>query len=124
MTLGGMILGTRSCDIDFLYRIGGEEFVALLPETEANKARIAAERIRTAVSELRVKVEGGLLGVTVSLGGAQLLGSDNAESWLKRADEALYAAKRNGRDCVVIAADHDKALPDKARPKFLSLGSS
>lgn len=90
-------------DIDFLFRLGGEEFVALLPETDAAKAAIVAERIRTAVSQSRVPAEGHLLQVSVSQGGAQLNLKDNPKSWLKRADDALYEAKRTGRNRVVFA---------------------
>jgi len=89
-------------DIDILFRMGGEEFVAVLPETEAANAKIAAERIRSAVSQLRVAVNGQLLKVTVSQGGAQLTTADDLGTWLKRADQALYEAKRNGRNRVVI----------------------
>jgi diguanylate cyclase (GGDEF)-like protein len=107
-------------DIDFLFRLGGEEFVALLPETDAARAEIAAERIRSAVSQLRVPVDGQLLQFSVSLGGAQLCTSDNADSWLKRADDALYEAKRTGRNRVVFAKSAGKSVGQVPRPKSMT----
>lgn len=108
-------------DIDFLFRLGGEEFVALLPETGAANAAIAAERIRTAVNQLRVPVNGQLLQFSVSQGGAQLDGKDSPESWLKRADEALYEAKRAGRNRVVFARSPKPNHVCVSRPKHLSV---
>lgn len=90
-------------DIDQLFRLGGEEFVAVLPETDGANAEIAAERIRRAIDELRIPVEGQLFQVTVSLGGAELLPSDDLATWVKRGDEALYQAKKSGRNQVVFA---------------------
>jgi two-component system cell cycle response regulator len=78
---------------DQLGRLGGEEFLALLPETDAGAAGKAAEKLRASVAEA---------GVTVSIGWAAWAGEPTDEL-LGRADEALYAAKRRGRDCVVGA---------------------
>lgn len=89
-------------DIDLLYRIGGEEFVALLPETRAEEAAIAGERIRQAVSQVTIRLSEHVLKLTVSVGCAQLHNSDNPDIWLKRADEALYLAKRRGRNRVEV----------------------
>jgi two-component system cell cycle response regulator len=75
---------------DQLGRLGGKEFLALLPETDADAAPAAAEKIRASV--LRT-------GVTVSVGWATWEG-EAPDDLLGRADDALYAAKANGRDCV------------------------
>jgi two-component system cell cycle response regulator len=77
---------------DELYRYGGEEFLVVLPAQSAASAAAAMERVRRAV-------EG--LGLTISVGVAVFSGGE-VSSWLKRADDALYAAKANGRNCVLI----------------------
>ena len=78
---------------DQLGRLGGEEFLALLPETDARAANKAAEKLRNSVAEA---------GVTVSIGWAAWAG-EAADELLGRADDALYTAKHLGRDCVVGA---------------------
>ena len=78
---------------DQLGRLGGEEFLALLPETDARAANKAAEKLRSSVAEV---------GVTVSIGWAAWAGEPGDEL-LGSADDALYTAKRRGRDCVVGA---------------------
>lgn len=89
-------------DIDPLFRIGGEEFAALLPETVGPNARTAAERVRVAVSESQIPAANRRLEVTVSVGGAELLVDDSVESWFKRADTQLYAAKKGGRNRISL----------------------
>jgi diguanylate cyclase (GGDEF)-like protein len=89
-------------DIDLLYRFGGEEFVALLPETRAEEAGIAGERIRKAVNQVKIRIADKNLSFSVSIGCAELNASDNQDSLIKRADEALYSAKKNGRNRVEI----------------------
>jgi diguanylate cyclase (GGDEF)-like protein len=91
-------------DIDLLFRIGGEEFAALLPETEGVNAAIAAERVRVAISELQIPVGSRRIQINASVGGSQLLSNDSGESWFKRADNALLEAKQQGRDRVVFYA--------------------
>ena len=78
---------------DPLGRLGGEEFLALLPDADAAAAAAAAEKLRAGVASA---------GVTVSIGWATWEG-ETAEELLRRADDALYAAKARGRDCVVGA---------------------
>ncbi len=86
---------------DYLIRWGGEEFAILTPELdEANGAQLA-ERLRDKVSNHRFS-EG--LVVTISAGVAQLDDQDVPTRWVSRADKALYSAKNNGRNRVVIAA--------------------
>lgn len=85
-------------DTDFLFRIGGEEFAALLTETDVSSGIIAAERIRLAIAEMKVPTELNPIHLTVSVGGAQLHANESIESWFKRADSALLRAKQNGRN--------------------------
>lgn len=86
---------------DRLYRMGGEEFVLLLPETDEAGLELALDRLQEHLRP-RLKSPGG--PVTVSMGGALLQADDEGWSqWLARADHALYAAKDAGRDRVGIA---------------------
>lgn len=94
---------------DAAYRFGGEEFLLILPEQTEDTAAIAAERLRKAVEALglphQAKMPPGV--VTISAGVAALEPSDYRAShlWLKRADDALYQAKRDGRNCVRRAGE-------------------
>jgi diguanylate cyclase (GGDEF)-like protein len=87
---------------DQLGRLGGEEFLALLPDADAHAAATAAEKLRSEVASLAVEHEGRDLGVTISAGWAAWDG-EAPEALLRRADEALYEAKRGGRDRVAGA---------------------
>jgi len=93
--------------IDMACRSGGEEFVVLMPETEPQVAQLVAERIRQKVERVPFPIYGGKksLAITVSVGVAGFrAGQTTADAILKRADEALYRAKREGRNRVVAAA--------------------
>jgi len=89
---------------DVLYRLGGEEFACLMPYTEADHARLVAERVRRAFAEAGLVLAGRRLTGTVSIGIAttSCAGYDVARLF-SRADFALYAAKRNGRDRTEVA---------------------
>ena len=93
---------------DFLFRIGGEEFCCLLPYTRAEEALGVAERIRHRLESAAVDVGGRPLNVTVSLGvsSTETFGYDT-DTLVRRADMAVYAAKRRGRNRVVVATLHD-----------------
>jgi diguanylate cyclase (GGDEF)-like protein len=93
-------------DIDFIARVGGEEFIAILIDSDLSQAADAAERLRTKVSDSPVLLnEGAPKTITISLGVAALANTDlHGESLLHRADQALYAAKRNGRNRVELAS--------------------
>ena len=85
-------------------RIGGEEFLALLPGVDGDVAGLIAEQFRTAVAAIRIGQPPREFGFTASMGVASLTATDrNFESALSRADTALYAAKGAGRNCVKIA---------------------
>lgn len=83
---------------DVVARFGGEEFCALLPATNIEETKVAAERLRAAIAEARFEFEGKQLQVTASVGAATAIESDTTDLLLKRADEALYDAKKNGRN--------------------------
>ena len=93
--------------IDLTCRMGGEEFVVAMPDTDAALALIVGERLRQqiAVDRFEVTETGQTMEVTVSIGIASLVSaSDTPAMLLKRADEALYGAKRAGRNRVAAAA--------------------
>lgn len=86
---------------DTLGRIGGEEFLVVLPYSDKTAARRLLERIRWAVASREVEIPTGNLSLTCSLGLAQLEPGDrDALSWMARADGALYRAKHAGRNRV------------------------
>ncbi len=85
-------------------RLGGEEFLILLPSAQAEMATVAAERIRAAIETNRVKCGDLELSVTISIGVAERTGATpSPEDLLKLADQALYEAKRTGRNRVCLA---------------------
>lgn len=92
-------------DLDALCRIGGEEFVALLPDTVGLDALVIAERLRHETAELPVATSAGPITVTVSLGVA-VVGPDidDLDLVLERADAALFEAKAAGRDRVMVSS--------------------
>jgi len=86
------VLDDTARDTDIVARYGGEEFVVVMPHTLLEGASLFAERIREEIENA--------VGLTVSGGVAQALDGDNPQSLLARADEALYAAKAGGRNCI------------------------
>ncbi len=89
--------------IDLACRYGGEEFVVLMPETDLAVATMVAERLRRRIASepFTIQQGGRSIEVTISIGIAALGHGDTAASVLKRADQALYRAKRDGRNRVV-----------------------
>lgn len=92
--------------IDLACRMGGEEFLVAMPDTDTALAMVVAERIRQKIAgETFENSEGAGIAVTVSIGIASLVsGRDAAEDLMRRSDEALYLAKRGGRNRVAAAA--------------------
>lgn len=100
-------LRKRVRGVDLACRYGGEEFVVVMPETDISLAGIVAERIRRSIAEHPFIVEKGAkqLSITVSVGVAAREEDDNdPDKILKRADVALYSAKKSGRNQVVAEA--------------------
>jgi diguanylate cyclase (GGDEF)-like protein/PAS domain S-box-containing protein len=90
--------------IDMVGRMGGEEFAIMLPGTDSAGARRFAERLRERVANTPLVQDGKTVSTTVSIGIATIGPPDlNAEEALLRSDEALYRAKRNGRNRVELA---------------------
>ncbi|MGH9393800.1 MAG: GGDEF domain-containing protein, partial [Terriglobales bacterium] len=108
---------------DLLARFGGEEFIAVLPDRDAERGLLVAERLRARLEALEIEHERHRLRLTASFGVAALSGDDDA--WgqlLRRADHALYEAKRSGRNCIRLAAAPElEPAPAAAAGMTLSL---
>ena len=94
-------------NVDMACRVGGEEFIVILPSTELHLAQKIAERIRKSIAAkpFSAGTPSGTLNITVSVGLSTLTGSDDkVEEFLRRADQALYRAKREGRNRVTHVA--------------------
>jgi two-component system cell cycle response regulator len=102
---------------DLVARLGGEEFVAILPDTNEDMAQFISERLRRSIAERPVKCSApdGEITVTTSIGGAFIEpGEHTVQAVLDRADKALYVAKETGRNCTVFEK-WGKLDPDKFR---------
>jgi len=96
-------------------RYGGEEFAVILYNKSIQIGKLIAERSRVSIesAEMRVRSSGASIGrVTVSIGVSQLKPRLTAADIIQSADEALYAAKRKGRNCVVLEDSIDAAAPE------------
>ncbi len=87
-------------NVDYLGRLGGEEFVCLLPHTSLAEASLCTERVRAAVERLTITHHGDRFSLTVSAGVTEHCPGESLERLMARADAALYAAKRGGRNRV------------------------
>ncbi|MBG0753900.1 GGDEF domain-containing protein [Vibrio cidicii] len=100
----GQLLNTHLRGQDLSFRIGGEEFLILLPDTNLDSALVVAEKLRQIMSETQFSAK-QQEPCTASFGVAQLLQHDEWDSLLNRADAALYLAKRKGRNRVCLVSD-------------------
>jgi diguanylate cyclase (GGDEF)-like protein len=97
--------------------VGGEEFLVLCPRSDAAGALAAAERLRAAVEAMAIEHPNGPFRVTISLGVAERADDmERSDDLLKRADEALYEAKRGGRNRVAMPPG-SSATPATAVPE-------
>jgi diguanylate cyclase (GGDEF)-like protein len=93
----------RSCDV--IVRYGGDEFAIIMPETNRDGLEILAERVRHAVEQLLIPVNGKTVGLTISIGGAFFDGENATVSrfgLLSVADQAIYQSKKLGRNTITI----------------------
>ena len=90
-------------------RFGGEEFIAMLPGTPLARALEVAEDIRRDTEKRKIEVEGKEIPTTVSIGVAEMRTNDTPETLVRRADAALYAAKRAGRNKVMADESEEQA---------------
>jgi len=100
----GKILKENTYSLDVAGRYGGEEFVILMPETSYSTAIKAAEKLRKIIDECHWDIGEKRISITVSIGIASIDSSDSLEL-IKRADKALYEAKKQGRNCIVCWED-------------------
>jgi len=103
---------TNLREVDLVGRMGGEEFAIVMPDTDPETAHMAAERLRMLVAEQRIEYDGQSLQVTMSVGMASLSGraleapmEQVVETLMRRADKALYRAKKEGRNRVIWGID-------------------
>ena len=101
------IISETAREIDMVGRYGGEEFIAILPNTDEEAAAHFAERVREAVEAYLYRDESNEIHMTVSCGvaSAPREGVDSPEALLKQADEALYVAKTSGRNRVIRSSE-------------------
>lgn len=85
-----------------MIRVGGEEFMIILPYTDKDNASAVLERVREAVEKTVVTLDSGeVINPTVSIGATTSETNDDVSSIYRRADQALYKAKHAGRNCIV-----------------------
>ncbi|WBH16484.1 sensor domain-containing diguanylate cyclase [Sphingomonas radiodurans] len=89
---------------DLIARLGGEEFAVVLPETTLEQARLVCDRLRCAIADARMRIEGDVVTVTVSGGIARYREGQVVGEVLRAADVALYRAKHAGRDQLALVA--------------------
>lgn len=98
----GKLLLTRLRKTDRAFRFGGEEFVLLARNTNLDEAAIIAEQIRRQMTTAIIGPEGS---ISASFGCASIRSEEAREQWFIRADRAMYLAKAQGRNCVVLARE-------------------
>lgn len=94
----GRSIAKRLREVDFFCRYGGEEFVALMPETDSATALAVLEKIREAIAKAEFNYKEQPMSITLSVGVTEFKTNDSLESAFERADQALYSAKANGRN--------------------------
>lgn len=94
----GRSIAKRLREVDFFCRYGGEEFVALMPETDSATALAVLEKVRDAIANAAFNYKDQPMAITLSVGLTEFKTNDSLESAFERADQALYIAKSNGRN--------------------------
>ncbi len=96
----GRSIAKRLREVDFFCRFGGEEFVALMPETAAEQAFAVLDKIRDAIANAAFNYKEQPLNITLSIGLTDFRQNDSLDTAFERADQALYQAKQSGRNQV------------------------
>ena len=97
----GLLLKRYTRDIDLIGRYGGEEFIAILPNTNKDGAFKFADKIRNIIKNTKFMYKNTRINVTISGGVAERKEVNSKEELLKLADDRLYKAKKSGRDKVI-----------------------
>ncbi|TVQ74541.1 MAG: GGDEF domain-containing protein [Oceanospirillales bacterium] len=100
LRLMARILKNQLRNVDFIARFGGEEFVILMPSTDADAARVAAEKVRQTIETSPFNFQSNPVKITMSFGITQVEEEDSVSSMFARADKAMYTAKQEGRNRV------------------------
>jgi len=117
----GGILQKAMRSYDEIGRYGGEEFIAVLPETNLSQAIAAAERIRACIEQADVHYNKLKFNLTISIGAVASFGKeDTPQGLIERADMALYAAKQSGRNCVCAFPNQ---LPARPEDMLINIGA-
>lgn len=99
----GRSIAKRLREVDFFCRYGGEEFVAFMPETDADSALVVLEKLREAIAKAAFNYKNQPMSISISIGLTEFKAGDDLASAFERADKALYRAKANGRNrCELI----------------------
>ncbi|MFO1389689.1 GGDEF domain-containing protein [Cellvibrio sp.] len=99
----GRSVAKRLREVDFFCRYGGEEFVAIMPETSLSDAMSVLDTIRAAIANAAFNYKEQPIAITLSIGVTEFKAGDDLDTAFARADDALYAAKSSGRNCVKSA---------------------
>jgi len=102
LKLLAQIINTRVRKVDMFSRIGGEEFVLLMPDTSLDNALCLNDQLRDSLANSGFHYDGAPCPITASVGIARIEEYDNSESVMRKADEALYRSKREGRNRCTI----------------------
>lgn len=104
-------LGASLRQVDLVGRFGGEEFLVIFVGAPPDGVMIAADRCRLAIEQAEIRAQGQRLHVTASLGVAHFEAGESVENLIRRADEALYRAKHEGRNRIVVAPPSGNTSP-------------
>jgi diguanylate cyclase (GGDEF)-like protein len=110
----GKLISSVLRENDSGYRYGGEEFTVILPETSDSQAEVVAERIRADFKAVEFEPDGTMVTKTLSAGVAEYGSQDDIATLIKKADQAMYLAKRRGKDQVAVYEGSEK--PTKSGP--------
>lgn len=124
------VIVSRMRTVDFVARLGGEEFVFIMPETTDKQALGVLEKVRKAVAAIPFRVKNETFQITTSFGVSEFVSDDTMDSVFERADKALYEAKSSGRNRCCIESKKPKSrsgtsdLPGGSRPSSIAYQGS